>query len=102
MTRRYEESPRRRSKNETPVKPSSPAPSPPVKSEQPPLMPIAAQPDKAGNNRYISTLVWVPRLTPSTYSTTLIVSAQDPAFSEVICIKQGGASSDNLAEARKH
>ena len=42
--------------------------------------------------RYISTLVWVPKLTPFTYSTTLVVSAQDPAFSEVICIKVSSAT----------
>ncbi|XP_050687351.1 uncharacterized protein LOC126980936 [Eriocheir sinensis] len=91
---------RRKPKTEPPVKASSPLPAKPPK--QTCLAPLMALPEKTGSNRYVTTLTWVPKQTSSAYSTTVIVSNRDPAFSEVICIKQRGRCPDNLAEARKH
>lgn len=38
-------------------------------------------------HRYVSTLVWVPRMHPEKFSTTLIVSPEEATFTDAIYIK---------------
>nr|XP_053657260.1 synapsin-3-like [Cherax quadricarinatus] len=63
-----------------------------------------ALPIKTGNNRYVSTLVWVPRMQPRKFSTTIIVSTEEPIFTDAIYIKSTPCpkSRNTLDEARKH
>ncbi|XP_042862477.1 leucine-rich repeat extensin-like protein 5 [Penaeus japonicus] len=80
-----------------PKAPSSPPakprvePAPEVNHQQevplPPLPEVAGSDDAKGANRYISTLVWVPRMHPEKFSTTLIVSPEEATFTDAIYIK---------------
>ncbi|XP_069991533.1 uncharacterized protein [Penaeus vannamei] len=89
------EPPKERVKKQ-PKTPSSPPakppadPAPEVKLQQeddPPSPEVASVEDAKGANRYVSTLVWVPRMHPEKFSTTLIVSPEEATFTDAIYIK---------------
>ncbi|ROT80889.1 hypothetical protein C7M84_000348 [Penaeus vannamei] len=94
-----------------PKTPSSPPakppadPAPEVKLQQeddPPSPEVASVEDAKGANRYVSTLVWVPRMHPEKFSTTLIVSPEEATFTDAIYIKDASCDSHgNKDEARK-
>ncbi|XP_063608466.1 uncharacterized protein LOC134782755 [Penaeus indicus] len=82
--------------------PADPAPEVKLQQEDPPSPEVASAEDAKGANRYVSTLVWVPRMHPEKFSTTLIVSPEEATFTDAIYIKDASCDSHgNKDEARK-
>nr|XP_045626288.1 putative protein TPRXL isoform X2 [Procambarus clarkii] len=101
---------RGRPRSESPSKAQAGSPAGPHTPQAPqdghkvPLNTQTALSTKTGTNRYVSRLVWVPRMTPERFSTTIVVSTQHPTFTDAIYIKNTpcGSSRVRLEGARHH